>query len=102
MMKPARYTLFPDLCSSPIRHGHDPAQRSTSLVLEAPLEVLVIAWAVLLRSYTEDVTPTFKVHARNVTVDTSNWSLPIVNYITTTEGERLTGILSPEVGLSTV
>lgn len=102
MMKPARYTPFPDLCSSPIRHGHDPAQRSTSLLVEAPHDVLVIAWAMLLRSYTEDVTPTFKVHARSVTVDTSDWTLPIVNYITTTEGERLTGVVSPEAGFSIV
>lgn len=102
MMKPARYTLFPDLCSSPIRAGHDHAQCSTSLVVEVPHDVLVIAWAILLRSYTEDVTPTFRVHARSATVDTSSWASPVVKYVTTVEGERLTGILTQEVSFQLI
>lgn len=97
-MMPARYTTFPDLCSSPIHTGHGSAQHSTSLVVEAPHDVLVIAWALLLRSYTEDVTPTFRVSARSATVDTSNWASPAVNYLTTIEGERLTGIVTHEAG----
>ena len=101
-MKPARYTSFPDLCSSPIPTGHHHAQCSTSLVVEAPHHVLVIAWAFLLRSYTEDVTPTFRVHARSATVDTSSWASPAVKYVTTTEGERLTGILTQDVSLQLI
>lgn len=101
-MKPGRYTPFPDLCSSPIRAGYDHAQHSTSLVVEAPHDVIVIAWAILLRSYTEDVTPTFRVHARSVTVDTSSWASPVVKYVTTVEGERLTGILSPEASFQLI
>lgn len=99
-MKPAKYTPFPDLCSSSICAEHDRAQSSTSLVVEAPDDVFVIAWAMLLRSYTEDVTPTFKVRARSVTVDTSNWASPVVNYLTAVEGERLTAILTHEVGFA--
>lgn len=100
MMESARYTPFPDLCSSPIRAGHDPAQRATSLVLEAPHDVLVVAWAMLLRSYTEDVTPTFKVYERTATVDTLNWASPVVKYLATGEGERVTGMVTQMVGFS--
>lgn len=100
MMEPARYTPFPDLRSSPIRAGHDHARHSTSVVVEAPHDVLVIAWAMLLRSYTEDVAPTFKVYASSVTVDTANWASPVVKYLKSIEGERLTGILTHKAGPS--
>lgn len=99
-MKSARYTLFPNLCSSAIRPDQDPAQHSTNLVLEAPHEVLVIAWAMLLRSYTEDINPNFKVYARSANVDTSDWASPVVNYLTTVEGERFTGIVTYKAGFS--
>ena len=100
-MKPARFTRFPDLCSSrPIETGDHLTQRSVDVALGAPFEILVISWAILLRFYTEETAPTFKIYGRSVTVEVSDWAAPVVSDVTAVEGERFTGIVDEEVGYS--
>lgn len=98
-MTPARFTRFPYLFSSrPIGTGDQLSQSSVDVAVETPLEILVVSWALLLRFYTEEVAPTFKVHGSSVTVEISDWAAPVVSNVTVVEGERFTGIVDENVG----
>lgn len=92
-----RYTQFPNLFSSrPNWSGKDSAHLSLNFHAEASSETLTVAWAILLRSFTEDVAPIFRVYNNNVTVDTSDWASPLVHHVSKVEGDFSTGILDEQ------
>lgn len=94
-----RYTEFPDLYSStPERTEGDPISTSISLNPEHH-PYLVIAWAILLRCYTEENLPIFRVHGDNVLVDTSDFTSPVVRNVTGVYGLRYTGIFDIQAGV---
>lgn len=92
-----RYTQFPNLFSSrPNWTGEDSAHQSTDFHAEASSKILAVAWAILLRSFTEEVAPIFRLYNNNVTVDTSGWASPVVHHVTEVEGDFSTGILDKQ------
>lgn len=92
-----RYTQFPNLFSSrPIWTGEDSAHQSIDFHAEASSETLTVAWAILLRSFTEEVNPIFRVYNNNVTVDTSDLDSPLVHQVIKVEGDFSTGILDKQ------
>lgn len=92
-----RYTQFPNLFSSrPNWTGEDYANQSIDFHAEASSETLTVAWAILLRSFTDEVAPIFRVYNSNVTVDTSDWASPLVHPGTEVEGDFSTGILDQQ------
>lgn len=92
-----RYTQFPNLFSSrPNWTGEDSAHQSIGFDAEASSETLTVAWAILLRSFTEEVAPIFRVYNNNVTVDISDWALPLVHHVAKVEGDFSTGILDKQ------
>jgi hypothetical protein len=101
MMAAARFTEFPNL-------SHSKNPRGISGVAERAIEVgvdnsphhLAISWAILLRSYTEEHSPIFKINERNVTVNTLEGSTPSVQDVVDVQGSRFTGISQLEAGVS--
>lgn len=92
-----RYTQFPNLFSSrPNWIGEDSDHQSIDFHAEASSETLTVAWAILLRSFTEEVAPIFRVFNNDVTVDTSDWASPPVHLVTKVEGDFSTGILDQQ------
>lgn len=77
-MDELRYTQFPDLFSTA-----DVENRSTEHTLsqcrvrwvDLADEVVIIAWAVLLRAYTSQNALVFRVDDRNVKVDATTWTV---------------------------
>lgn len=92
-----RYTQFPNLYPTrPNWTGEASAHTSLKFHAEASSETLTVAWAILLRSFTEEVAPIFRVYNKNVAVDTSDWASPLVHYVSKVEGEFSTGILDKQ------
>lgn len=95
-----RYTQFPNLFSSrPNWTGEasvHPAHLSFNFHAEASSETLTVAWAILLRSFTEELAPIFRVYNNNVAVDTSDWASPQVHHVSRVEGDFSTGILDEQ------
>lgn len=97
-MMPARFTPFPHLSRSrPRESGGHRSQISIDLEADTSLEILVVSWAILLRFYTEETSPTFKVLGNSVTIDTLDYAAPVVSSVATVEGERFTGIVDEDV-----
>lgn len=96
-----RYTQFPNLFSSrPNWTGEASAHLSINFHAEASSETLTVAWAILLRSFTEEVVPIFRVYNNNVAVDTSDWASPLVHHVSKVEGDFSTGILDEQASYS--
>ena len=96
---PLKYTEFPDLYSSTTPDSREDRTSSTSLELNVERRPdLVVAWAILLRCYTEETQPTFKVHGDDVRVDLSDLTSPSVKNVTGAEGFRYTGIWGIQAG----
>ena len=72
----------------------DVSPNSIDFLVQASLDVLVIAWAIVLRCYTEEATPTFRINGDSVTVDVLSEASPEVIHMTAVEGERYTGIFT--------
>lgn len=99
-MSTLTYTVFPNLYA-----GQNPCleeiapQEAIKCTLDAPLDLLIISWAILLQSYTEEATSVFRVHGQSLAVETLDWISPVVKNVTSVQGYRYTGIFGQDVGL---
>ena len=93
----SRYTEFPNLHAA--RQPPAPTTgvgRSSSFALEAPLRHLIRSWAFLLRGYTHEDAPTFRVDAESVTVNTLDGQSSEIKYVPGCEQGKYTGICTTE------
>lgn len=96
-----RYTQFPNLFSSrPNWTGKDSTHLSLNFHAGASSETVTVAWAILLRSFTEEVAPIFRVYNNDVTVDTSDLASPLVHHVSAVEGDFSTGIIDEQASYS--
>lgn len=101
MMAAMRFTEFPNLS-----HSNNP--RVETGVAERVIEVgvdnsphhLAISWAILLRAYTEEQSPIFKINGRSVTVNILDSATPTVQDVVDVQGSRFTGISELKAGVS--
>ena len=77
-----RYTSFPDLSPvlAPPERLQDAAERTLTIAdVSLPSDVVIHAWASLLRRYTRDETPIFRLDGKAVRVQTSDNGHPTVD-----------------------
>lgn len=93
-----RYTEFPNLKAVEEELLEDvDHQISTHVSAEVNLDLLLISWAILLRSYTEEKAPVFRIHEDSVVVNTSDLASTVISKVSPVEGYKYTGIVGLDV-----